>query len=385
MLKSLTTAIALVLLLSSALSAQEDGSIRDILNQKSEPDCQDFYSNALNLIPTLLEEQQYDSVQVVTAFLEENNCFVPAERRLEVLVAIQLGTFDEEMYDSTIIDEVLWYKNHFEDVGELEEPTSSRGWDYDVYRLELQLRNLARSLMQREMEGSVEYYWARLFSPDPDFALSALRGNRYTHTDLWRYYTTALHRLEDSVGMSGPHYGGSIGFWVPTGNLSLLGPKPAMGVLLGMKSNLWEFNLLMGFQFTNSDETYLTEIDGDFVETNEYFGGFIGIEATYEWVHQRRFGIEMLFRLGAAGFDSEKDSDDEVKTFWSVSGAVGQRVRFFLDNSRSWYIGVEGCYNVFDFDNEAGTSLQGNAWSVSLVVGHIEPGFMSRLLNELKG
>ena len=74
----------------------------------------------------------------------------------------------------------------------------------------------------------------------------------------------------------------SVGVWVPTGHLSRLGPHPEVGLQLGIRSKLNEYDMIYNFRFLHpTPQPYTFLRDSILYTTHYYDGGYIGFDYTH--------------------------------------------------------------------------------------------------------
>lgn len=161
------------------------------------------------------------------------------------------------------------------------------------------------------------------------------------------------------------------GIWIPMGDLTLLGDHPSFGFQLGARDNSNQVDLTLQFRFSNSANYYTIKRNNAYYDINNYFGGYIGLDYTYYLVNKLNFDLGVLGGIGYDGFDitSSNYNYDEMKplSIGSFNANGGFKLNYYL--STSFYIGLQARYNFINYVNHGGTSMNGDAFSIDLIIG----------------
>ena len=110
--------------------------------------------------------------------------------------------------------------------------------------------------------------------------------------------------------------------------------------------------------------------------TDYYFGGYIGLDYNYYLVSKKRYDIGLLAGMGWDGFDFAPQPYDYYYyypyytshvTIGSFNANAGLRFNYYF--THSFYVGLQGRYNLIDYYTRGGSDLSGNAFSIDLIFG----------------
>ncbi len=170
---------------------------------------------------------------------------------------------------------------------------------------------------------------------------------------------------------------GMLGAWMPTGQLAtILGVHPSVGFEVGSRTKWNEYVLVIDFRFINAAQDYTVIRRDTALTSNKYFGGYMGLEYTRYLLHPSRFDIGVAGGIGYDGFDvkespktSDQDNSDRTnKGIGSLNMNAGVRLKYFFN--RGTCLGLMGKYNLINYCNTGGTTLQGNAFSIAITYGN---------------
>jgi hypothetical protein len=165
-----------------------------------------------------------------------------------------------------------------------------------------------------------------------------------------------------------------IGLWAPQGNAVRLGVHPALNLDLGWRDKLNQLDLDMAIRFGRTPQDYLIRRQDSLYSRHYYTGGFIGLEYTRYLYHSFHFEAGVTGGLGYDGFsfavDDDSHSNDYLKPLntGSLNLNAGARMNYYF-NSKV-YLGLEGRFNYVQYHNKGGSPMDGNAYSVTLMLGH---------------
>jgi hypothetical protein len=161
------------------------------------------------------------------------------------------------------------------------------------------------------------------------------------------------------------------GIWIPMGDLTLLGDHPSFGFQFGARDNSNQLDLTLQFRFSKSTNYYTIKRNNFFYDLNNFFGGYIGLDYTYYLVNKFNFDLGVLGGIGYDGFDitSSNYNYDDMKplSIGSFNANGGFKLNYYL--STSFYIGLQARYNFINYANHGGTSMNGDAFSIDLIIG----------------
>ena len=187
----------------------------------------------------------------------------------------------------------------------------------------------------------------------------------------------------DDNSFSGTDYALTIGTFMPQGNLSILGTSPAIGFLIGGRQNKWTFDadFFINFPLTKTG-TYSVSNNDSMTPSNTYLGFYIGLDANYALYHKNNSELNILGAIALQGIQVLNGKNGTANlTLVSANPNLGLGYKLYLihrvksnntDNTysvRNSYIGIQAKYNFLFFNNNPGTSLSGNAYTITLIYG----------------
>lgn len=338
---------------------------------------EDVRLNALEAIPRLYRQQPIDSVIRAITFWERTCGRTEEIQRIKILVAVKNRHFSELLYDSTIVyhidrfkeiknlcdDETdYWYKRNPDERKRLVE--------YNVFTKEL-----ARSLLPVADTSSLESYFCYLYADTGDIK-PMLDKPRFANTSLKRYYIKS-QEFERKQGRG--YYAFTGGVWIPTGAATLLGNHPYLGLELGAFDDKNRINLALSFKFGKSPNTYQIKRHDQLYDTDDFFGGYIGLDYGRKIAGNNTHSLELTAGAGLDGFDvyhtSDEDERERMKplSILSYNFNGGAQYSLFYNKSKSDFLGLQVKYNVTNYRNKGGTNLKGNPITIGLIWGMASP------------
>jgi hypothetical protein len=242
------------------------------------------------------------------------------------------------------------------------------------------LQTWAQDLLQRPGLTEDERFICRTLTDDiPDPQAEARRSPAacpriaYTRQLMTNYDNTIVSNQRNSRSATAAVL---LGWWAPRGNLAgVLGPHPSVGIQLGGRSKLHEFDVTWTFRFGNPTPKAYTFVREDTAYTSRYYdGGYIGFEYTRYFVHERYLDVGLTGGLGYDYFDVANGLGNdpalahlEPFNIGSLNLNYGLRIKYFFKNTS--FIGLTVKYNTIYYQNTGGTNLDGNAFTVDLSYG----------------
>lgn len=377
-------------LLNCCLDADAQQSPSPDVHFRTATDQISFIAHAPVLLPALLKQRQYESIgNFLTNWRNAEYPSLELIFSAEALLAIETGRFSSYYLPC----DCLIYLSDY--ARELKNATTQGG----KFRYYLQLEYPYRYDATEEARMTLLFIqtWARNLEAKPGldkdelFICHTLAGDiadpatvvqtdpgscpRLSHT--WQYfnaYNNAVFtaRRNTKKGTAAV----LVGWWIPTGKLrQVLGTHPSIGVQLGVRNKLNEYDLTWCFRFGNPTPQPYTFIRNDTPYTSNYYdGGYIGLEYTRYLVHRKYLdfgfisGIAYDYFSVANGWGNDPDiAHLEPFNVGSFDWNNGLRVKYFL--KRRAYVGLTAKYHLIHYDNSGGTNIDGNAYTVDLSFG----------------
>lgn len=360
--------IALLLLAGCSVSAtaQKDNSIESLLN-RAVPDCFDISHNAIEIIPSMHERQLHDSLQKVIAYWEDK-CGGMGEPlfTFKVLYAIEQGTFSERIYES--VNAVKLTNAHRSNVAIVTTGSNPENAHYKKYYKHI--KEMAVAMERKQGLTAIEQYFVSFYAnPDSAFAENVLASETYGGSTLQRQYIDMEKKQRE---MRGLYIAAIAGAWVPTGDLSVVGAHPYIGYEIGGRGKRLQVGLTLYFSFINSPNTYFVMKDSILYPTRHFFGGYLGVNSSYDIIQTKKSMFCVLAGVGYDGFDVLSigkgiNKETESVGALNLNAGLGYRIRV----GKTSYLGLEVKYNNVNYANPGGTDLSGDAFTIGLSYGGI--------------
>ena len=382
--------ISLVFLSLVGLTYAEDESELDKLMTRRALRWEDVSINCSFLVQRYFEDGEYDSIKIILDYWEQKCGLDEPILRMKILHSIFRNTFSEDLYDQDLISYLLTYKrNNSEELKGLQNPHSFSFWFYSRAYYPIHptfdefTQKLAYTNLKNVQEGNVRYLLCKFYSNEFDCVFEGLKSDRYNHTDLKSYYE---NEVEETLSETEYHLGFIGGAWFPQGNSKALGIHPTLGFSLGFKQDkiLYDFTGIL--RFLDSSNRYTIEHKGSVIETNDFLGGYIGLDLGYEAYRDRRNEIDFVIGAGYDGFTAYRNKDDEKdkKDIDSFNFNVGLGYRYYYSDFTTEYIGFQVRTNLVSYYNPGGTNLSGNTVSVRIILSSSGNYFKYSKLKRLK-
>ncbi len=331
-----------------------------------ESDCYELYMESAYILPELYQRQDFDSIHY---WINRRTEYCPVSDdlfALKTLLAIQQDRFNPDELPVTGLYDLL--ERYASAVGHA---ASGYSDENRIYRL---TSKWAYDLLGAKIMDSTESVLCRIFSGEIHHPARHIRGNRI------QYELLNQKIRKDFLGYrAGPRPIVSFiaGIWMPNGKLSSLGVHPTIGLVLGGRNRLNEWDLVMDFRFINTPTPYKVLRQDSLYDRTYFFGGYVGIDYTRYFIHAPRFETGLIAGMGYDGFDisgssnnsDEDNSDSYLKPteIGSFNANLGIRLNYFL--TKRSFIGLSVKYNFINYSNHGGTPLDGNAMSIHLIFG----------------
>ncbi|HWB27341.1 MAG TPA: hypothetical protein VG738_17825 [Chitinophagaceae bacterium] len=366
-----TALLALSFLLCTTIFAQRQPPYSYFQNHQ-----QWYLGEAASRLPDLYKRGEYDSILAyinVTA-KATNHPYVFATR---LLVNIQLNRLDTALLNSEhFLDSLQMYAFFVRQSQAItpavsDEPGSRlEDIPYDD-RLFLFDAVWARLLPQSKQLDSTETFLCNVIAGKVESPVATIRANRSKYPALDSLITKRETRWRN-------HPGGNIaydvGMWVPVGNASILGVHPSVGLVLGWRNKLNQVDLNLSIRLGRTPQDYVVLRSDSLYNRHFFTGGYAGLEYTRYLYHTLHFELGVKAGAGYDSFDiasnDNNNSNDYLKPFEiaSLNLNAGFSMNYFFNSTG--YIGLEGKFNHIHYHNKGGTPLDGNAYTITLLIGH---------------
>lgn len=345
----------------------------DSLSESAETDCGYVAWRATSLIMKYYQAHNPDStLQVLNDW--QTTCG-PGEpiTRTRILLAISDHAFDENIYDSTIVNDILNYMQRMES-----KSPAKLYQDYPAYFGFVPIRDaydyftqsLADSLLSREFDSPLELLFCQFYANIVTNPLKEIKNNPlYDNTVLKSVYMGEVQKILEK-----PDYNLNFlaGIWIPTGHASILGKHPEIGLQAGAKYHKMMYNLTLSIKFIDTPGYYTVLKDGAKDSTTYFLGGYLGLNIERELLKFKKNEFGLLWGVGYDGFetlrtDLNTSESTTGKTIKSLNMNFGLGYRYFYKPGK--YIGFQAKYNILNYNNHGGTNLIGDCLTFSITMG----------------
>lgn len=342
------------------------------------PNCKIISKNAQKLITDYYEKKDFQNIDKVIQYWENFCGLSEPILRVKILLAIEAGNFSEDIYRNTpIIDFLNTY---------LTTILPLKNFDEDEVDFLLLPLGLEESL---KFDSITDHFARRLKMEKEVTSIEKFLLNFYIRRNISLFHRLQRPSLENSFlanqylqyPISSPfkifsYFSGTR--WVPTGNLSLIGPRFGFGLGSGFSKNKFSLEYLMSFAEGKSKNEFqiLDTLKTNLLTADEFSLLHYALNIGYSLYKNKN--LELISHL-ILGFDltwyTEKvipDNPHQKVSFISFSPGISLELRRYL--THRIYIGFDSRYYINNIKNEGGTDLSGNSILFSLKIGYIEKG-----------
>ncbi len=380
-----------------ATAQLKDAYIGDLMTKRILS-CDDIGYNAALLIPRMYKESKTDTLDAIITYWERNCGMTEPATSFSILYAIEHNTFEKQTTNATqynnftdpaLADTAYFNKNIMatlyayrtaydarpESDSNLDDPEIAYRLYYDL------IREMAASLLHKTSLSPLEKFIVNYYSNPRTTSLSELAEAPHDNTPISHAY---LKQKKNQNSFNGIDYALTAGEVIPQGNLATLGPSTYLGCLLGGKRNKWtfDFDFYVNFPLQNT-KTYMVSNNDSLTPSNTFLGFYTGLDAAYELFQVKKSELDILGCIGLQGLYVLNGNNGTANlTLVSANPNFGLGYKLYLSHKiknatdsrdayivRHSYIGIQAKYNMLFFNNYPGTSLSGNAFTVSIIYG----------------
>ncbi len=365
----------------------------DTLITEKTPNCENIANNSTHLIMKYCNMQNYDSAKLILNFWQSKCGNSEPIIRTKILFSIKEKSFNEQLYDTTIVDFVLNYMKRIEaDSLEYIYNYDKFYWGYTPINgnYDKFTQKLANDLLTTQNENSLEQLFCKFYSNILKNPISEIQSTtKYNKTKLKSYYIKKINKYINKPDIH-IHIGVFAGVWIPTGNAKLLGNHPSWGFQGGCKYKKMTYDITFALKSLNSRNDYIILREGKLDTTNYFFGGYIGLDISRDLIKINQHQFDIVGGIAFDGFSSiytnkqdNNPNNDKEHEIYSLNINLGLGYKYYFISKKS-YIGLQGKYNFVNYNNKGGTDITGNCITFSLLLG----GFMNNIkdynLNRLR-
>lgn len=363
------------------------GDDRDLYATLDELDCAGVSRICQETIPGLFIAGQPDSLADLLAYWE--SVCGPAEpiTRTRILGAIWDGAFDEELYDREIIDFLIWFGDPVRQTNPGDEPDPGLG-SGDVAspadftpvrdRFDAFTRSLADQLLPHTNRQGLEEFFCLFYSGRTSEAWRLLEGEALQDSKLKRYHDWELERI--SIERTPTNILITTGFWMPSGNLALAGDHFCAGLMAEQRRPAAFLRLAGDILIGRSRYPYTVHKE-DYSGRSDRFNAVTVAAEGGVSVWNRGSSCVDLYAGG--GMEMLVPFREESLVLVNFKGLLGLGYRLSLGSFRKWFVGCDVRREWMTDRNDAGTPLDGRAWSLRLSFGYNRNHDLDRRLHGL--
>ena len=329
---------------------------------KKHPDCNDVFLNAVNILPKLYRKNAFDSMYVALQIWKQacgNNQEVQC---ISLLLTMEQNRFTATALDKTVIDLLNNYSHSF--IYFQNKITVQPDGQAEFYKLS---SLWAKLLMEQKTLDENEKFICAVFTGAVTQPEKEIKNNPEKYPQLFALvtYKEAAQRkgLRSNVAFLA-------GIWMPDNDLKILGNHPSLGFQVGFRDVHFQVDFSLQFRFSQSAHPYFVKRNNVLYQSLHYFGGYIGIDYTLYLVSRQKYDVGVLVGAGYDGFDISSSEDNvylRPVSIGSFNANGGLKFNWYI--TPTFYVGVQGRYNLINYTTRGGSSLQGNAFSIDLIIG----------------
>lgn len=377
--------ILTILFFTSNVYGQIDG-IESLMSRRYLS-CQDIRYNAQFLIPEFYEKDSKDTLDAIIDYWEKHCGLSEEIIRCKILFAIDNREFDENIYDSTILNYLISYKNSssalYNNNGKMYIHYNWYYYNNQSDTLIIFTVRLAKELLVRDDLEPIERFFLKMYSNDFEGTFTMLQTEDFKGTKIQELYFNEIKRNKRQVIGHGDFL---LGAWIPQDNLETVGSHPFIGFRGGFRYKRLIADATLGIKFGKSPNVYQVYENDSIWDTDHFLGGYIGFDLGFEMFRIKNSSFDLIGGVAFDGFDVLKVDDPNSNTDISKSiNALNINIGLgYKYNINQWnYIGVDFKYNIVDYENKMGTDLSGNALTINLIYGFYGNRYNVNRLNGL--
>ncbi|MFW5687659.1 MAG: hypothetical protein ACOCXV_01915, partial [Bacteroidota bacterium] len=190
-------------------------------------------------------------------------------------------------------------------------------------KFDRQTHRYAKNLLSQFAPGTLEYAFLSLYSGEVSYLFELLSRQHWADIPLSREYEERVSFYSNKPEFN---FGLASSLWIPGADLTVIGPKPALGIFVGVKKNQYYLNGVFEMRFGKTNEPFALHLRDTLVSTRNHQGGFLGVElgGIFWSLKGGKFSIGGGVTGGYDIIDIVEDTQTPVRqTFGSFSFRVG--------------------------------------------------------------
>ena len=356
-----------------AAQSDDEGTWSDIFSDDAT--CYEATTFSQQFIPYYMFNDEPDSLLETIHFWESNCGSAEPIRRFRILASIWDDAFTEDLYDTRLIDDLVWLYDparlRAQEDGEYSHlgkggVASVVDFFADAAGFDAFTADIADQLLPHMDQGSVEQFFCLFYSRRTDQAFALLDGEALVETELYRRYHLELSDLKRPTWRD--FWGLTSGYWRPMGKLGRVGNHTGCGLFAGRRWSRCTSRIELSLRLGRAAEPYYV-ITHDFWGQSDRYGGVKVMFDTGPTLMRigNRTRLDLLFGGGAEALNPFKDEETIVLT--TFQGHLGAGLHVDLGRSESWFLELDWRREWISDPPEEGTVLGGDAWNIRFSLG----------------
>lgn len=345
--------------------------------------CPEVTFNAGRLVSELYKKAEIDSVYDFLDYWENKCGPIHSIYPLRILLDIKTANFDSAQISDDLFNQLIYFKllrNDLSPYYPITEPFSIRDYREAVNSINQEIINIAADIEQTYSED--EALLVDFFKSDsPDF--TNIKAAVPENSKLKRIHDKELNT---ALQMPEYHMGIFAGYYQPLKKLEVFGPHATIGLILGVKKERHNFDLVMDVRMGRSKEEYEFIYKGTLLKDDWWTSLYVGLEYTYNFIETKKIRAGVSPGFGYNGVtavrgDEEEGIDAKILPSYDINGGLVMKYHF---GKKGAYGGLQLRYHWVDHRNAGGTELAGNYLTARLVFGSIFNEWRDYKLDRLK-
>ena len=327
-------------------------------------DCSDIASNSSLSFVKYMRENKIDSAKNVLNYWE-NECGISEPiYRAKILLALKTEQLNDNLLTDNPIDNILKYQHRMEMI------RISSLQRYDRYKhyygfvplsqeFDNYTRELALELKTTYNPTSTEYLLAELYSDNYDTIFSKIQ----LKSVLVEEYSKNIEKIKKIPEY---HVSTTVGVWIPTSRLKILGIHPELGVQAGLKRKKMNYDLTVAVKFIG------------------FSGKYIGFETGVDVFARKGHEIQAIGGIAYDDFSQGTIVKQEIKYVFAstYNFNFGLAYRYYITHYN--YIGLRAKYNIVDYTLNNVVDYTSNPITIQFTIGTVFNSSRTEKLKDLK-
>lgn len=230
-----------------------------------------------------------------------------------------------------------------------------------------ELLDWADELLAKQQKGSLGYLVSLFYSGRIDEFYGRFQSDSAGYGSLSTEYEKVVNKIDKiwqtSISLS-------VGSWMPTGNLGIVGPKPTIGYRVGFDNKLQRVDFGFDLAIDNRSRNPYDVVHDGQLQTTEHFQYYnVGAEYSFALVQSKAGQIQLFSGIGLSSAHALRtDTENDIRPKILRSLNVNTGISFRVFNRKGSLAALQFRYNLVNFRNKGGTDLGGDFFSVNLLV-----------------